>query len=305
MIVLRGVQPPMRRAVFPLLLLALLAPAYDWPMKPFDQPHPVRGFFDDPRRDMDVEGGRQQSFHSGIDISAPDETPVYAIEQGQASLRSSAVVVTGASRHVFGYWHIVPAVESGTVVRRHQLIGYVEPGRGHVHLSESVGAAYLNPLRPGALAPFDDDTQPRITNVELSAGSGRVDLTAVRGAVDLVAGAYDTPPLAPPGLWAASRVTPALVRWRILGLQGIVVPWRIAVDFRLSLLPRSLFNLVYAPGTRENRAARPGDYRFYLARGFDTSTLPPGLYHLQVWAADTRRNRAIALLPFTVATQSR
>jgi hypothetical protein len=299
------VQPSVPKAILPLLCLALLAPAYDWPLKPFDQPHPVRGFFDDPRRDLDVEGLRQQSFHSGIDISAPDETPVYAIEDGRASLRSSAVVVTSPSGHVFGYWHVMPAVESGTDVHRHQLLGYVEPGRGHVHLSESVGSAYLNPLRSGALAPYEDDTRPQITNAQLSAQGGRVDLAAVRGPVDAVVDAYDTPPLAPPGLWARSRVTPALLRWRILGMQGVVVPWRIAVDFRRSLLPRSLFNLVYAPGTRENRAGHPGVYHFYLARGFDTSTLPPGLYHLQVWAADTQRNRAIALLPFVIADQSR
>ena len=302
MIVLRDV----RRALVPLFCLALLAPGYDWPVKPFREQHPVRGFFDDPRRDMDVEGVRQQSFHSGVDISARDGTPVYAIEAGRVTLRRTAVVVTSPTGHVFGYWHVVPAVARGTLVAPHQLIGHVEARKRHVHLSESVGAAYVNPLRPGGLAPYVDDTSPQITDVALLSASGApLDITAVRGVVDIVVDCYDTPPLAPPGPWARSRVTPAFLRWRLLGPTGVVRRWQIAIDFRRVLLPRSLFNLVYAPKTHENRASRPGNYRFYVARGLDTATLAPGLYHLQVWAADTRRNHALARLPFLVAAQSR
>lgn len=296
----------MRRAALSLLCLVLLAPAYDWPVKPFREQHPVRGFFDDPRRDMDVEGVRQQSFHSGVDISARDGTPVYAIEAGRVTLRRTAVVITSPAGHVFGYWHVVPAVARGAFVARHQLLGYVESRKKHLHLSESVAGGYVNPLRPGGLAPYVDDTRPQITDVALlTAAGGPVDITAVRGAVDVVVDCYDTPPLAPLGPWSHSRVTPALLRWQLLGPRGVVSRWRIAIDFRRVLLPRSLFNLVYAPKTHENRASRPGDYRFYVARGLDTATLVPGLYHMQVWAADTRRNHTVALLPFLVAPQSR
>jgi hypothetical protein len=302
LIVLRGV----RRAFLSLLCLALVAPAYDWPVKPFREQHPVRGFFDDPRRDMDVEGVRQQSFHSGVDIAAPDGTPVYAIEAGRVTLRRTAVVVTSPTGHVFGYWHVVPAVARGTFVLRHQLVGYVESRKRHVHLSESVGGAYMNPLRPDGLAPYVDDTRPQITDVALLTATGRpVDITAVRGVVDVVVDCYDTPPLAAPWPWSRSRVTPALLRWRLLGPTGVVSPWRTAIDFRRVLLPRVLFSLVYAPKTHENRARRPGNYRFFVARGLDAAALTPGLYHLQVWAADTGGNRGRALLPFLVAAQSR
>src|SRR5207248_3100597 len=40
---------------------------YDWPLKPFDRPHPVRACLDDPRVSMDLT---QRTFHFGIDISA-------------------------------------------------------------------------------------------------------------------------------------------------------------------------------------------------------------------------------------------
>jgi murein DD-endopeptidase MepM/ murein hydrolase activator NlpD len=52
--------------------------SYGWPVKPFDQQHPVRGFFCDPR--IGDQGGK--SFHFGVDVSAPDGTAVFAVEPG-------------------------------------------------------------------------------------------------------------------------------------------------------------------------------------------------------------------------------
>ena len=71
------------------LLLGVLAQtagasAYSWPFKPFDRQHPIRGFFGDPRTVYDngilagaFEGPGTFSFHQGVDISAPDGTPIY------------------------------------------------------------------------------------------------------------------------------------------------------------------------------------------------------------------------------------
>jgi len=277
--------------------------AYDWPVKPFDEQHPVRGSFDDPRQDLRTDGQPEHSFHSGIDIAAPDGSPVYAIEPGWVSLRAGAVVVTG--RHVFGYWHVHPAVRNGRYVRRHELVGHIEAGRGHVHLSESVGGVYLNPLRPGGIAPYADHTAPTIDNLVLLSAGRPASILGVSGTVDLVADAYDTPPLAPPGAWAGARVTPAEIRWRVTAPAGLVVPWRTAIDFRLNLLPSSLFSSVFAPGTLQNRPSHPGDYRFYLAHSFDTTRLADGVYTLEVVASDTRGNSTTAALPFRVANDVR
>ena len=255
---------------------------------------------------MSRDGQPELSFHSGIDISVPDGTPVYAVEAGWATLRPSAVVVsTLTTKHVLGYWHIKPAVPNGELVARHQLLGTVEPGWGHVHLSERGRRIYLNPLRRGGIAPYDDWTKPTIDDVLILQPRGApANIAAVEGSIDLVADAYDTPPLAPPGPWAASRVTPALLRWRIVGGRGVVVPWRTALDFRRNLLPSDVFDDVYAPGTTANRAHRPGDYHLYLARELDTRTFPDGVYVLEVIAEDTRGNTARRVLPFRVVNQS-
>src|SRR5512144_2566323 len=55
-------------------------PSYDWPLKPFDRPHPVRAYLDDPR----IASATQRNFHIGIDIGTPGGSPVYAIETGIA-----------------------------------------------------------------------------------------------------------------------------------------------------------------------------------------------------------------------------
>src|SRR5436305_11486412 len=79
-----------------LVLIATLvccgsASAYPWPFKPFDRQHPIRGFFGDPRTVFQngalaggFEGPGFFSFHQGIDIAAPDGTPVYPVVSGIA-----------------------------------------------------------------------------------------------------------------------------------------------------------------------------------------------------------------------------
>jgi hypothetical protein len=127
----------------------------------------------------------------------------------------------------------------------------------------------------------------------------------VSGVVDVDARVYDTPPVAFAGPWAGSLVAPALVRWGVLRGGEQVVPWRTPVDFRLRLPPESWFRAVYAPGTRENRAGRPGRYRYYLARRLDTTCLANGRYLLEVGALDDAGNEALARLPFRVVNASR
>src|SRR4051794_41180180 len=63
---------------------------YGWPVKPFDRQHPIRGSFGDPRtvfldsptRAALYTGPGVFSFHPGVDVWAPDGTPVYAVVSG-------------------------------------------------------------------------------------------------------------------------------------------------------------------------------------------------------------------------------
>ena len=274
--------------------------AYDWPFEPFDRPHSVRGYFNDPRI-----ADNSKAFHFGVDICAADGTPVYAIDPGTVHLegaRSLSVVSDGGGR-TFGYWHVVPAVRHHAHVRRHQLLGHVEASWGHLHFAESSRKRYRNPLRPGGLGPWSDPTSPRISGIQLFRGKKEVSPLDVRGSVDVIVEAWDKPPLPIPPPWSGSIVTPAMLRWRVLRGRRVVRPWHAPVDFRKTLLPASLFPVVYTPDTRQNHPHHPGLYRFYAAHTWDTKLLPNGHYRLEVAVADAQGNRAHAALPFAVANR--
>ena len=296
------------------ILLALSAPsnafAYQWPIKPFDRQHAIRGAFGDPRTlrgSVDVSFDNPLSFHSGVDIQADDGTPVYAVHAGIVSTTNSHAVAVawpykgpGASV-VFGYWHVVPVVHDGAYVSRSQLLGYVRPGAGHVHLSERRFGIYVNPLRRGGLAPYADHTRPVIRGLVFyeSRTTHELPLDAVSGRVDVAVDAYDPPAMRPWPPWSDAIWAPAKISW-----SGIYSdPWRPpggpaqSVNFdRMETVP---VRDVYAPGTLQNAANVAGDDRFWLVRGLDTASLV-GDQTITVTASDTRGNRATRVFTFTV-----
>jgi murein DD-endopeptidase MepM/ murein hydrolase activator NlpD len=262
--------------------------SYGWPVVPFDRQHAVRGFFCDPR----IGGQGSRSFHFGVDVSAPDGTPVYAVAPGTVDLEGDqniAVVEAGAAR-VLAYWHVVPSVRHGQQLARHQLLGRIARGWGHVHFAERSDGRYRNPLRAGALTPFADYGPPAVDRIVAERAGALLDANALTGIVTLIAEAHDVPPISAPPPWHRLPVTPALVRWRLVRDGREVVPWRVVADFRTTLPPNSRFGDVYARGTRQNRPNAPGRYRFKLAAAWDTRRHPDGRYRLDVEAADIRRN---------------
>lgn len=291
-----------------VVLLALCAAqpagAYGWPVKPFNKPHALRGAFDDPRFHLGAEGALS-AFHFGVDIAARDGTPVYAVAPGFVRRRPADVTVRRKSGRAFGYWHIHPVVRGGRHVRLHQLLGYVLPGWGHVHFAETLDGSYRNPLRPRALTPFRDHTRPTVASVWLRSPDGpTLTTTHVAGSVDIEADIYDKPPIPPRRPWQVARLTPALIWWKILRGGERLTDWNLAVDFHFALMPASLYNWVYAPGTYQNKANRPGHYLFWVAHGFDTTGFADGTYQLEVLAEDTRGNTGSATLDFTIANGS-
>ncbi len=270
--------------------------SYGWPVKPFDRQHPVRGFFCDPR--IGDEGGK--SFHFGIDVSAPDGTAVYAVAPGVVHVtgQNVAVVEAGADR-AHGYWHVIPAVKHGQKVKLHGLLGHIAPGWGHVHFAERTGRQYRNPLRVGALEPFDDFGAPVIDRL-IAVRSGKVAQGALFGVVRLIAEAHDNTPIPAPPPWKGIPVTPAFVRWRLLHGSGAVFPWRTAANFRNTMPAQSRYDGVYAAGTTQNHPNKPGLFRFLLGGDWDTRRHADGSYRLEVEAADIRGNTGKANRVFKV-----
>ena len=279
---------------------------HPWPITPFDRQHPVRGLFGDPR----IGGGGGKSFHFGVDVSALDGTAVYAVNPGRVSIdheNITVVEVEGEREHA--YWHVVPAVRDGSRVRRGGLLGHIAKGWGHVHLAERRGDAYWNPLRQGALTPYEDFGAPVVSRIVTS--RPRKELF---GRVDLIVEAFDHPPLsAPQPAWHGMPESPALVRWRLVRNARAFVPWQIAFDFRRSFVPKIAgkpasdvhFDRVYAPGTRQNHPNKPGLFRFWLARRFDSRAFPDGDYRLDVEAADIRGNASRSHLVLTLVNEAR
>src|SRR5438067_6402066 len=268
---------------------------YSWPLRPFDRPHPVRAYFNDPRI-----SGASRAFHFGIDISAPNGTPVYAVEAGTVHLEDARAVSVAAAGVDFGYWHVVPVVGQLERVRRHQLLGHVESPWLHLHFAERRGGHYRNPLRHGALRPWHDTTKPHVTSVAFLRDGHELEPSTLTGAVDVIANAHDMPPLAVPPPWDALPVPPARPRWRVVRDGTVVRPWHTPVDFAQTLIPRERFDRVYAPGTRQNHAGKPGLYRFYLAHTWSTQLLADGGYELEAEAGDLAGNTGSLRLPFVL-----
>jgi hypothetical protein len=292
------------RAVFVAVAVVLAVPAragatYGWPLAPVDRQHPVRGFFDDPRQ----QGTAPPSFHFGIDVSGADGEPVYAVAAGEVRLQADGLaLVADTGGRIFSYWHVVPSVPNRARVEPGDRIGAIKAGFGHVHFVEKHGDRYVNPLRPGGITPYVDTTSPTVAALGVAAGSRRLDPGAVRGAVDLVVEAYDTPsaPLPPPP-WDGVRVAPAYIRWRLVPDGSPPGAWRTALDFRSYLAESTRFTEVYAPWTKLNRAGRPGTLVFYLTHAWDSRATADGRYRLDVAVFDTQGNSARSRLWLTVA----
>ncbi len=273
--------------------------SYGWPLKPFDRQHAVRSFFDDPR----AEGLDATSFHFGIDISAPDGTPVYAVADGVARLQPDSVaLVASTGDRTFSYWHVDPVVADLTQVSAGQELATIKPGFGHVHFTEIHAGKYVNPLRPGGIAPYVDATSPTVVSLFAAVGTRKLSLDALHGSADLLVDTYDTPPTplpAPP--WNLTRVAPALIRWRLVPQGAASARWRTAVDFRSFLAPKAKFASVYAPWTTLNGPDKPARLVYFLAHAWNSTRVPNGRYRLQVAVFDSQGNSARAGIWITVA----
>jgi hypothetical protein len=77
--------------------------------------------------------------------------------------------------------------------------------------------------------------------------------------------------------------------------------WRNAVDFRDYIPPNQLYHYVYAPGTRPNTPDHSGTYLYYLARNWNTSTVPPGSYTIEADAFGSDNSETTATTTLVIA----
>jgi hypothetical protein len=312
--------PQVARASTSARTRAVSGQSFGYPVKPFDQEHPIRANLGDPRMHFFgpptlrtlMHGKGSFSFHEGIDIAAPNGTAVYPVADGTVSRVSSVWVrVESSDGRAFAYWHIRPLVRQGDHVTSGQtVLGHILRPAGHVHLTEYQDGSIVNPLAPGRLTPYHDSTRPTVRSIALRRTDSGRDLfpTFVRGRVEIVADAHDTPTMAVEGAWNGLPTTPALVSWRIQKVTGqVIVPERIAVDYRTTAPANSDFWHVYARGSYQNMCVfgrhyafmQRGAYLFKLAQ-LDTRSLRDGVYELVVTASDIRGNSAAQSLRLTV-----
>ena len=224
------------------------------------------------------------------------------------------VRVDSGSGQAFEYWHIRARVSAGDSVEAYRtVLGHVMRPSAHVHLTELQNGRPVNPLAAGHLAPYRDDTTPRVTAIAFRHTETEANVLPnfVRGRVSLIAGAEDDPTIDAPAAWRGLPNAPALLTWEIRTLTGkVAVPRQIAADFRARIPSDSQFWRVYARGTYQNMAVfgrhysygQRGSYLFRLTpTPLNTRRLRNGPYDLVVTATDIRGNQSSAKQRFGVA----
>jgi hypothetical protein len=305
------------------LVAATAASAYPWPVKPFDQQHPIRANFGDPRTRFlntmltdGLQGPGTFLFHNGIDIAAPEGTPVYPVISGKVrSIDPTAISVKTKGHGVFQYFHLVVKVHDGQhVVAGKTVLGTVMHAYDHVHLSEIRDGRVWNPVARGGIAPYRDRTVPQVRAINVRPAGSLLpfDSATVCGTVSLVAAADDAAPMAVPGVFAGFPLSPALITWSLAKVYGITyVRDATAADFRTTMPSSRYFWSVYARGSYQNAPRfsnrqyfMPGRFLYNLASFVDTRTYPNGLYEITVRVADMRGNSSDAALQFKIENRA-
>jgi murein DD-endopeptidase MepM/ murein hydrolase activator NlpD len=293
--------------------------SYNYPVKPFKQQHPIRGYFGDPRtpssKDSVYAPGTPGpfNFHAGVDVVTTTGTPVYPVVSGMASAGYDNVIVRSADGRVFQYYHIWPQIRSGQYVSAYEtVLGKTQPHFGHVHLTEITGGEVHNPLDPGHLEPYRDETVPVVDSVRFTDSQGKkADPLRLKGSVGIAVDAHDMPALPIVGDWPGLGVTPAVVEWDLRALDGsVVIPLQTARDFQQNEPSNEDFWQFYAAGTQQNKYGENFPERVWIIgryvvnltpSGLETRTLANGTYELTVRVADTCNNRSSFSTSITIS----
>ncbi|MEM4314606.1 MAG: hypothetical protein QXM39_04940, partial [Thermoplasmata archaeon] len=135
------------------MIISISLYTYDWPLHPFNQQHSITGTFGE---------FRVTHFHEGVDIDGDLNQSVYSIVSDIVLARGAQSVTIGNYRYI----HIQPEVEVGdSVIAFQTVIGRIIEYQNttHLHFEDGINDAdKLNPLRPGALTPYEDTGFPSV-----------------------------------------------------------------------------------------------------------------------------------------------
>lgn len=160
-----------------------------WPLAPFSEQRPIVSGLND---------SRPGSLHHGVDITGNTHQAVFAMQPGRAHIIEAEGYDARVQVGNYIYWHIYPKVAEGQeVIPKETIVGRIQPGFGHVHISEVDDAGdYVNPLRPGQIVfpGWTDSAPPVLGNLTLhpdgSAGERAYDRQSFRWRYP-----YITPPI--------------------------------------------------------------------------------------------------------------
>ncbi len=270
---------------FKLILTMILA--YNWPISPVNQQHNISGTFGEFRHTFSIH------YHNGVDIPAPEGTPVYAVLGGEVLWMESGF--NGGIRvGRFAYIHVVPRsdLQLGDHVNQGEVVGYINEG-AHVHFKDGGGASSYpvrNPLMPDALQPFDDPWGTNVYRVAFFSHylDRQMNPDSLWGWVDIVAGALDTT-----GYGQIAQNNGIFAIWyEVLtsDTDSVVVgPHQLV---RFEYLPSTPVEEVYYIPWSSNQS-----HNYIVTNSASKSVgylnlnrLPGGDYVLAVYATDTREN---------------
>ncbi len=273
---------------------------FPYPVKPFNDPHPVTGSFGEYR------GPTDGHFHNGTDVPEADGSPVYAVLDATVTGRSDTGVNAYIRAGNYVYVHIVPnpALSIGSSVKAGEtVLGTIITGQGHVHFSEGPPGNYTNAIRPtGGFSPFVDTWKPNISEIRFQhAEAGQIlQPTSLTGKIKITFRVQD--PIGPPtGSIATQNNGAYIVGYDVRKRDRTTVvhsPTPDGVVFRFDGIPPDDYvHFVYDQSQSSNSS------HVYIvtnlptaASTWDTTKLPDGDYTVRLFTRDSRGNEAIVFV---------
>ena len=300
---------------------------HGWPVAPFFSTHEITGTFCEFRNTLSSD-----HFHNGVDIPAPDGTPVYPVYDGVvtsigtvASSGTSAFVrvrytVSGLVKSD-AYVHIAPnpALRVGSAVAAYQtVLGTILQGLGHVHFTHGEVGAEMNAIRPvGGLTPYLDAYPPAIRSVRFFLDESETEFADRRlsGPVDIRAHIEETNAATPAQVRSSTTNNGTyLIGYRVLSGDGSSVvyePPASGIRYRFDRRPSNNdVHTAFAPGsdlstpiytiTNGGGADIINTTLRVLGGSWNTTAHPPGAYQVMVWTEDTRGLADTVWIPVTL-----